>query len=247
MCFVGELRLFHSFWGAIVSATVLVRRTGLVAGLAVAGLMLGATAGMAQPDPDPTATDFYPPEPEPEIELTVLDPICDLDVPYLQYAIDASNFEPTDVTITWVNPTGPNVVQSGLALSGRVLWPGAVTDAAGNPLDWPGWILQDDGTWVQGDDGFTWVRPSVSVIFDVNPAITTAVAYPPSSPVCDANPPSAEPPVLPAPGDEPADKPVVTGQLPDTGASWAWLAAAAAGLLALGAALVYGSRRSARR
>ncbi len=149
----------------------------------------------------------------------MLSPICDNDVPYLQYTIQAVGFVPTTVTITWVNPTGPSVVYTNQALSGRVLWAGAVADSAGNPLDWPGWRFEN-GEWVEGDE-FNWVRPQVTVQFDVNPTQVVTVGYPPSSPQCDANPPQGGP-SLPATGQG------STGTLLAVGAA---LAAAGGGLL----------------
>ncbi|GIG22679.1 hypothetical protein Cch01nite_34030 [Cellulomonas chitinilytica] len=126
-----------------------------------------------------------------ELHLTLLSPVCDNDVPKLRYVAEAIGSPNTTVTITWLNPGGANVVQSGLPLSGTVLWPGAVVGPDGKGADWPGWRQLADGTWVQGDE-FDWVRPAVSVLFQVNPEATVSVAYPPSSPNCATNPPGAE-------------------------------------------------------
>ena len=48
-----------------------------------------------------------------------------------------------------------------------------------------------NGVWVEGDE-FDWVRPSVEVLISVNPETTLTVAYPPSTPTCDPNPPDGE-------------------------------------------------------
>jgi hypothetical protein len=122
-----------------------------------------------------------------ELRVEVLTPICDNEVPKLKYEVVAVGSPNTKVKITWVNPTGPDVVQADLPLEGTVLWPGAVQDASGRGIDWPGWRLEN-GVWVEGDE-FDWVRPSVSVLFQVNPEMTVSVAYPPSSPKCLTNPP----------------------------------------------------------
>ena len=128
----------------------------------------------------------------PVLTVDFLTPICDGDVPYLTYS--ASFDDATRVArITFVNPDGPDVTYTDLPLSGRVLWPGAVVDAEGNPVDWPGWILLPDGTWVEGDDGFLWVRPSVTVELEINPTVTAEIGYPPATPLCDANPPDNPP------------------------------------------------------
>ncbi|WP_402468335.1 LPXTG cell wall anchor domain-containing protein [Isoptericola aurantiacus] len=174
-----------------------------LAALAVAAaLTLGGTVSAAadeQPAPDPSASPSapdpsaspsasedanYPPDEEPTLDVEVLQPVCDGDVPYLQYQVDVENpvTPPEDVTITWLNPDGDDVVMADQPLSGRVLWPGAEVDGAGNALDWPGWRLVD-GEWVVGDE-WDWVRPSVRVLFEVNPEAEVTVSYPESTPEC---------------------------------------------------------------
>jgi hypothetical protein len=148
-------------------------------------------------DPPPTddgcaaqaAGEYSPPEPC-ELNVGVLEPICDNDVPRLRYFIDVVGSPNTTVKITWINPDGPDYVQSGQPLSGTVLWPGAV-EVNGEAVDWPGWTVLPDGTWVEGDE-WDWVRPSVDVRFEVNPEATVTVAYPPSTPTCLTNPPASE-------------------------------------------------------
>jgi hypothetical protein len=165
----------------------------LVAGLLGATALVAptATASVETPEPTETSGDYVPTTPPPTIDLTVLQPVCDGDVPYLEYAVDVTGTTNDTVTITWLNPSGANVVQADLPLSGRVLWPGATVDAAGNPTGWPGWVFEN-GEWVEGGP-FTWVRPSVDVLFQVNPETTVSVAYPPSSPNCATNPPGKTP------------------------------------------------------
>lgn len=161
----------------------------LVGALSAAAALLTvpavATAALADTDPQ-----TYVPE------ITLASPVCDGDVPYLDYAFALpEGYEGDDaLTITWVNPGGDDVVQSGLPLAGRVLWPGAVVDDAGNPVDWPGWSLVD-GQWVVGDE-FDWVRDGVTVVFEVNPTAETVVAYPPSTPQCATNPPGTPEPTI---------------------------------------------------
>lgn len=131
----------------------------------------------------------------PSLQATILTPICDNEVPKLQYQLSlVAAAAVGDVKVRWKNPTGNDVVQSA-DTSGTVLWPGAVQDASGRGIDWPGWIQQADGTWVQGDDGFAWVRPQVTVEFTyAGQTISVIVGYPPSSPNC-----ATEPPMTPAP------------------------------------------------
>ncbi len=121
-------------------------------------------------------------------------PVCDGDVPTLDYEVEVTGTEADTLTITFLHPTDPsqNVVYSDVPFSGSLLWPGAEIDDEGNPVDWPGWSFVD-GVWVEGDE-FDWVRPSVQVRFeaDADAEATVTVDYPPSSPDCDANPPEGE-------------------------------------------------------
>ncbi|WP_371258471.1 gliding motility-associated C-terminal domain-containing protein [Flavobacterium sp. Root420] len=124
----------------------------------------------------------------PEMTVTAT-PICVNDVPYLDYVVTPGNFTPVDgVTITWAG-TGNNVIttMNNLPLSGRVLWPGAVVDQAGNGVDWPGWLFQNN-QWVQGADGFETLRPTATLTIAVNPSQTIVVNYPPADPYCIARP-----------------------------------------------------------
>jgi hypothetical protein len=168
-----------------------------------AGIASAATASTETPAPTPAADTAstpspapsdvqYPPPPEPSLDVSVLQPVCDGDVPYLEYKVVPTGTPNDDVTITWQNPSGPDVVLADLPLEGRVLWPGAEVDADGDPVDWPGWHQEADGTWAEGDE-FDWVRPSVDVLFQVNPEATETVSYPPSSPNCTTSPVDVDP------------------------------------------------------
>lgn len=209
-----------------------------LAATAAAGIVaiLGAPAASAG-----TGGDSY--VPEPTMDVTVRTPVCDGDVPYLEYAVEVAGTDDETLTITWLNPDGEDVVETGLPLSGRVLWPGAVVGADGRGADWPGWRLED-GAWVEGDE-YDWVRPSVDVLFEVNPEAMVTVDYPPSSPDCATNPPGEDEPATPvsnpvaaASDDEPS--------LASTGATVGLYAAVAAGLAAVGAAVVLLTRRARR-
>ncbi|MCB7136306.1 hypothetical protein [Cellulosimicrobium marinum] len=154
------------------------------------GLVAAAAAVLAAPTTAAAADgeDYVP-------TIDLAQPVCDGDVPYLDYVFTLpEGYDPGEddpLTITWVNPDGEDVVQSGLPLEGRVLWAGAEVDEDGNPVDWPGWSLVD-GEWVVGDE-YDWVREGVTVRFEVNPSAEEVVAYPPSSPDCLTNPPGGEP------------------------------------------------------
>ncbi|MFN5705694.1 MAG: Ig-like domain-containing protein, partial [bacterium] len=119
--------------------------------------------------------------------------ICRNDVPYLSYNI-APNFTPSSnnqVTITWLNGDGtslnPPVVYNNLTQSGEILWPGAVLDNQGNPIDWPGWIISN-GQWIQAADGFENTRPNSLIRVSINPTDSILVSYPPATPNCNSVP-----------------------------------------------------------
>jgi hypothetical protein len=213
-------------------------RGALVATIAVL-VGLGGTLpaqAVVVPKPSPSVevndacvnpTDSYGVQRVCELDVQVLTPVCDNEVPKLRYKVVAVGTPNTTVTITWVNPTGPDVVYADLPLEGTVNWPGAVQDSTGRGIDWPGWTQLADGSWVEGDE-FDWVRPSVSVLFQVNPEATVSVGYPPSSPSCNTNPPGEE--VL-------ASNPT-TAVLSATGSDAGPLAALGAGLVGIGALAV---------
>lgn len=188
---------------ATVHALRAIGTTAAAALGALAMAAVGSGAAVAAPaadvparvSPSPSASpSTYVPLDEPTLVTEIFEPICDGDVPYLRYRVVATGIDVDTVTITWINPTGDDVVQADLPLDGRVLWPGAVVAADGSPLDWPGWRLED-GEWVVGDE-FDWVRPSVDVRFEANPELTKTAAYPPSSPSCATNPPGSPEPTI---------------------------------------------------
>ena len=115
---------------------------------------------------------------------------CDANIPYLVYSVPVINLPGvTSVTITFVNPDGLDIIYLNQPLVGQILWPGAVLDSEGNIVDWPGWTLEADGTWTEGDE-FSWVRPTVEIHFQVNPEATVEVDYPPESTACADPPPN---------------------------------------------------------
>ena len=116
-------------------------------------------------------------------------PICVNDVPYIDYVVTPGNFTPVNgATIAWANAQNTVITtMTNLPLSGRVLWPGAVVNEAGNGIDWPGWIFENN-KWIQGADGFESLRPTVNLTISVNPSETITVNYPPADPYCIARP-----------------------------------------------------------
>ncbi|MBO0901186.1 LPXTG cell wall anchor domain-containing protein [Cellulomonas sp. zg-ZUI22] len=226
-------------------------RVCAAAGLVLALTALAPSATAATPAPPASAqddctrgTDGYGAELPCEVEVAVLSPVCDGGVPRLQYVVQPVGTDHTTVTVTFVNPTGPDVVLADQPLSGSVLWPGAVVGADGTGLDWPGWRLEN-GTWVVGDE-YDWVRPSVEVQFSVNPTASAVVAYPPSSPVCLTQPERADvlsAGVEPAAGGTQAAPAERAEVLSATGSSAGPIALIGAGLVLAGAAGVLAARR----
>ncbi|WP_206430315.1 T9SS type B sorting domain-containing protein, partial [Flavobacterium ustbae] len=125
---------------------------------------------------------------EPTMEV-VANSYCSNNVPYVNYTVTPDNFTANNqLTIKWIDSAN-NVVatQTNLPLSGNVIWPGAVVDADGNGVDWPGWTL-NNGQWTESADGFELTRNGVRIEFSVNPTVTIAVAYPLATPECNARP-----------------------------------------------------------
>lgn len=163
---------------------------GVVLGLA--GVLVAAPA-LAQPiggDVDlvaPYMDDEPPPNeegPTSSISLRSLVSECLADVPYLSWETTSQGeVEADQVTITFVNPEGDDLVYAGQPLSGRIIWPGAEADAQGNGINWPGWVFRD-GQWIEEDDGFAFTRNNVQLVFQVNPTISQRVLYPPPTADC---------------------------------------------------------------
>jgi hypothetical protein len=84
-----------------------------------------------------------------------------------------------------------------------ILYPGTSVNPDGSIDDVPGWILTDDGFWIQ-DPSDEYLRDGIFLTYSVNPvAGPVLVTYPPESSAC-ANPDGPFPPLTP-------------GQLPPTG------------------------------
>ncbi|WP_182113095.1 MULTISPECIES: LPXTG cell wall anchor domain-containing protein [unclassified Actinotalea] len=91
----------------------------------------------------------------------VTEVMCNSGVPTLQYAITARGTSATTATLTWVNPTGEDVVVTGLPLEGSVTWPGAQAGTVGTTA--------------------AWARGPVEAQFHVNPTTVATVSYPTST------------------------------------------------------------------
>ncbi|MEH6591841.1 MAG: hypothetical protein V7746_16390 [Halioglobus sp.] len=118
-------------------------------------------------------------------------PACQNDVPYLLYDVTAVGFTPNNLaTVEFLEVGTGTVVTTYLnqpLTGGKLLWPGATVDSAGNGTGWPGWIFSG-GVWSQVP---TTLRPDLEVRISVNPSATVLISYPPATPACNASPPSA--------------------------------------------------------
>jgi hypothetical protein len=134
--------------------------------------------------------------------------ICDNNTPWINYSVIVTDPDglltsttarlifayPGDATKNHELVLGE--VTSGVALSGRFLWPGASIDAVtGEPTGWPGWAQDASGNWVETayDENFAWTRSLTEVTLAVNPETQIAMSYPPSSSNCVSGPVELEP------------------------------------------------------
>ena len=119
--------------------------------------------------------------------VVTADPLCFNDTPYIDYTVQVTGASTNGgVTISFLSVGSTQVVSStsGLPLSGRILYPGAAVDINGDPTDWPGWRF-DGVNWVPENDG---LRPTVQMLFVVNPELTAIVPYPDATPACVPEP-----------------------------------------------------------
>lgn len=206
----------------------------LLVGLFVAGPAAASSMSAAPtPAPTPCPTD-RPGYAAPGVcQLTAhVSPVCVNDVPLLKYSLEEMGTTLTTATITWVHPGGTDVVLTDQPLNGTLLWPGAVLDAKGTAVDWPGWTQQPDGTWTRGD-AFDWARQPVQVRFEVNPSTVATVSYPSVAGACEP----ASSAVLAAEDVTPTSS-VRSAVLAATGSDVAPYALGGAGLVLLGALLL---------
>lgn len=195
------------------------------------------------------AEGYTPNEPdEPTLAGSTAVGECVRDAPWINYFVELTDpdNQATDHTASLVISDGMNtetIVLGELVdgtLSGKVLWPGASVDGAGNASGWPGWAFVD-GQWVETDGNFRWTRGDISATIVVNPEVSVPLSYPPATPQCAAEP---EQPALSS--DSP-DDPTVAGFLPATGLGAALAPiAVVGGLLALLGLVVFAARRRHR-
>lgn len=189
-------------------------------------------------NPTDVPADGYAPPTRCELGIARAEAVCLASAPALSYAVEPVGTSSSTVTITWHNPGGEDLVQSGLPLSGQVYWPGTVV-VDGVVVDWPGWTQLPDGSWTE-HDAYDYTRPQIEVTFEVNPSASTVVSYPPASAVC-ANPPQSQVAGVVVTSDvlaAPEDVQAASAVLAVTGANATPLLLAAGLLLLVGGVLV---------
>lgn len=227
----------------------MLRKTLSVLAVAAIIAVSGPTAALAvEEDPytpiDPTA---------PTLAGSVAVGECINDAPYISYTVtltDPDGQVAGGGSASLLLSSGANSVTIPLGtlvdgeLSGKVLWPGASVDGAGNPTGWPGWAFVD-GEWVETTGNFAWTRGSISAVLQVNPDLAVPLSYPPATPNCAAQPPTALSPDSPETAS--VDSPDSAAALAATGGSLPYaVAGTGIGLVGLGVAAVLLRRRSAR-
>jgi LPXTG-motif cell wall-anchored protein len=189
------------------------------------------------PPTTPAPTVPPPTEPTPRTETSwAVEPFCRNDTPYLAIsALLPPDLAGQPVTVHWLDRNGTErLTQQVPAGESEVLWPGALVNSLGNPVDWPGWV-EENGVWVEAEDGFAWARQA-SVYLSVNPSSPVVRAeYPPATPTCSARPVVE---ILRASAVPPTAAPT----LPETGVESGTVVLIGLGLVSTGAALVLWTR-----
>jgi hypothetical protein len=127
------------------------------------------------------------------LSIAAISPVCLRDAPYIEVTFgDQPQFNGFPATVTFIDINGVVVgtetatFQAGATV--RFVYPGASVDAAGNPLDWPGWVFDGDEWVVDPTDAY--LREGLTVVVEVNPTASDTVSYPPATPSCTADPPT---------------------------------------------------------
>jgi hypothetical protein len=180
---------------------------------------------------------------EPSLDGSLVASECVGDVPWISYSVvmtDPDNLATGHDPVLVISGGGNSTeiplktLDSSNKSSGKVLWPGASVDAAGNATGWPGWAFVN-GEWVTTDGNFAWTRGAITAVIKVNPEVSVPLSYPPATAVC-ASPPND------TPGD-PASLAATGSTFDPTPLLWT-----AGGLIVIGGvAVLIVSRRAARR
>jgi hypothetical protein len=138
-----------------------------------------------------------------EVVFDLVVGVCLNDAPFVDYDVTTSAGGATEADISWIKNDGSEEVVETLLnqpLSGSILWPGASV-VNGVAVAWPGWSCDAQGqNCSQINDG---LRPTMKLLFQINPESTVVVNYPPATPGCSANPGDNPEPAVPVPADNP--------------------------------------------
>lgn len=139
---------------------------------------------------------FLPSIPEPvdkKIDATASSK-CVKNASWLDYAV-TPNYDATGQTakIEWINSEGKVIQEdSGLPLTGSLLFPGVALDINGNGVAWPGY-KQENNKWVEApDDRYGSLRQEGATIrVTVTPSTIVNITFPASTTTCFTSPPPA--------------------------------------------------------
>jgi hypothetical protein len=155
------------------------------------------------------------------LDIVAMGPVCQRDAPYVEVTFgDQPQFNGRTATVTFIdldgNVVGTETATYAAGATVRFVYPGATVDAAGNAVDWPGWMY-DGNVWVH-DPSDARLRDGLTVVVEVNPTARGSVSYPEATAGCaDAptvSPSGPTPPTTPAPTT--TDPVVPQGGLPVT-------------------------------
>ena len=134
---------------------------------------------------------------EPVLLIDEIESYCELDAPYLRWLLEPANFNlqdlapgnPAPLTMIWYDSNDQEIIRfENIPLEGYMLFPGADTLPGGYGSQWPGWRFVNE-QWESGDFNYAAVRePGAYVLFQLNPEVSSEIAYPGATAECNPNP-----------------------------------------------------------
>lgn len=141
---------------------------------------------------------FLPSIPEPVVKKidVAASSKCVKNAPWLDYSV-TPNYDATgeSAKIEWINSDGKVIQEdSGLPLTGSLLFPGAAVDINGNGVAWPGYKQEND-KWVEvlDDRNGSLRQDGATIRVTVNPWTVVNITYPATSQTCYTTPPPSTP------------------------------------------------------
>nr|WP_051315853.1 gliding motility-associated C-terminal domain-containing protein [Algoriphagus vanfongensis] len=133
----------------------------------------------------------------PVLLIDEIESYCELDAPYLRWLLEPANFnlqdlapgDPNPLTMIWYDKDDNEIIRfDNIPMEGYMLFPGADTLPGGYGSQWPGWRFVNE-QWESGDFNYAAVREAGSyVLFQLNPEVSSEIAYPGASSECNPNP-----------------------------------------------------------